>query len=63
APDNGVGTLIYVSSSAGGAVNRGSSWVLVRNEPYPVRIKNASELWVSSTVLNQFVDLSIEQKR
>lgn len=62
-PTNGVGSLIYVGSTAAECSNPNSSWPLIPNEVYIANIKNSKDLWFSTTIPGSRVVVSIEQRR
>ncbi len=62
-PTNAINAIIYVGPTAGDCINPGSSWPLVRNEAVTYYIKNAEELWVSSTVAGANVIFTVEKRR
>jgi hypothetical protein len=62
-PNNAVGSLIYVGSTAAECSNPNSCWPLIPNDVYIAGIKNSKDIWVSTTVPGSRVVISIEQRR
>lgn len=58
-----VATIIQVAQDRPSSINVDASWPLIINESIGYRIKNAKELYVSSNVAAQFVDVTVEQRK